>query len=472
MPDFKAPGVVIDETPSPPPAVAEVATAIPAFVGYTEKAIKNSPLDLILTPTKITSLSDFERAFGGPNLQFDPFAITVVDAPGDKFTVSQLAEPALDYLLYYSIKLFFSNGGRQCYIVSVGTYQLSAVIDLTGDASTSKATQYGLSDGLDAIGLADEPTLIVIPEAAKLTIADFQTLVQAALLQCQSLQDRFALFDLHGGDRYLDSAALSAVRELFGSNNLKYGAAYYPFIKTTLNYSLSAAEDNVTISYGTAVNAGLGSLESSHPTLYAFIKGLIRDHFVVLPAAAAVAGAYAANDSLRGVWKAPANVSLASVIEPVVKVDDNYNSKLNVDAVSGKSINAIRAFTSKGTLIWGARTLAGNDNEWRYVPVRRFFNMVEESVKKSTEWVVFEPNNQNTWSKVNHQIENYLLRKWRDGALLGTKPEQAFYVRCGLGKTMTAQDILDGRLIVEIGMAPLRPAEFIILRFSHQILPH
>ncbi|HEX6427319.1 MAG TPA: phage tail sheath C-terminal domain-containing protein, partial [Niastella sp.] len=142
---------------------------------------------------------------------------------------------------------------------------------------------------------------------------------------------------------------------------------------------------------------------------------------------------------------------------------------LNVDAVSGKSINAIRAFTGKGTLIFGARTLAGNDNEWRYISVRRFFNMVEESTKKATEPFVFESNDANTWVRVQGMIENFLTTLWRQGALQGAKPEHAFYVAVGLGKTMTALDILEGRMIVEIGMAVVRPAEFIILRFSHKM---
>jgi phage tail sheath protein FI len=117
--------------------------------------------------------------------------------------------------------------------------------------------------------------------------------------------------------------------------------------------------------------------------------------------------------------------------------------------------------------IWGARTLAGNDNEWRYVSVRRFFNMVEESVKKSTNWAVFEPNDINTWTRVRAMIENYLLLKWKDGALAGVKPDDSYFVRVGLGQTMSPQDILEGRMIIEIGMAAVRPAEFIILRFSH-----
>jgi phage tail sheath protein FI len=142
---------------------------------------------------------------------------------------------------------------------------------------------------------------------------------------------------------------------------------------------------------------------------------------------------------------------------------------LNVDAGSGKSINAIRSFTGKGTLVWGARTLAGNDNEWRYVSVRRFFNMVEESVKKATAQFVFEPNDANTWVKVRAMIENFLILQWRAGALAGAKPDDAFYVRVGLGQTMTADDILNGYMHIEIGLAVVRPAEFIVLKFSHKL---
>ena len=158
-----------------------------------------------------------------------------------------------------------------------------------------------------------------------------------------------------------------------------------------------------------------------------------------------------------------------SVIGPVTQVTHEQQETLNVEPTSGKSINAIRAFAGRGTLVWGARTLAGNDNEWRYVAVRRFFNMVEESVKKSTYWAVFESNDPNTWVKVRGMIENYLTQKWREGALAGATTKDAFFVRCGLGVTMNALDILEGRMNVEIGMAVVRPAEFIFLRFSHKL---
>jgi hypothetical protein len=211
-----------------------------------------------------------------------------------------------------------------------------------------------------------------------------------------------------------------------------------------------------------------GSLADKFST-YKNILGKINENLNELPPSGAVAGIYSMVDSQRGVWKAPANVSLNSVVGPTVRIDSKEQEDLNVDVNAGKSINAIRAFTGKGTLIWGARTLAGNDNEWRYISVRRFFNMVEESVKKSTYWAVFEPNDANLWIKVKSMIENYLIQKWRDGALAGAKPEHAFFVNVGLGVTMTAQDILEGRLNVEIGMAVVRPAEFIILKFSHKM---
>ena len=186
---------------------------------------------------------------------------------------------------------------------------------------------------------------------------------------------------------------------------------------------------------------------------------------------AGMAGIFADVDSTRGVWKAPANVNMDYVIRPTQVVSDEEQKGLNVDVDGGKSINVIRSFTGRGAaIVWGARTLAGNDNEWRYVSVRRFCNMVEESVKKACGQFVFEPNDANTWVRVRAMIENFLILQWRAGALQGAKPDHAFYVAVGLNQTMTAIDVLEGRMIVEIGMAVVRPAEFIILKFS-QMMP-
>ncbi len=206
--------------------------------------------------------------------------------------------------------------------------------------------------------------------------------------------------------------------------------------------------------------------------IWPIFKGIIdgvNNNLTILPPSGAMAGIYSRVDNERGVWKAPANVSVTYAKGLLVNITDKLQENLNIDVDAGKSVNAIRAFSGKGVMVWGARTLAGNDNEWRYVPVRRFFNMVEESVKKSTFWAVFEPNDANTWVKVKSMIENYLTLLWRQGALAGAKPEEAFFVEVGLNKTMTFVDILEGRMIVKIGMAAVRPAEFIILEFSHKV---
>jgi hypothetical protein len=208
-------------------------------------------------------------------------------------------------------------------------------------------------------------------------------------------------------------------------------------------------------------------LFAQHP-VFGDIASQVTRTMVLLPPSGAIAGVYAAVDRTRGVWKAPANVSLADVSGVAVKVNDQGQEDLNVTS-TGKSVNAIRVFAGKGSLVWGARTLAGNDNEWRYVPVRRFFNMAEESIKKATEPFVFEPNDRGTWVRVRAMIENFLTVQWRQGALAGAVPPQAFFVKVGLGETMTSQDILEGRMIVEVGMAVVRPAEFIVLRFEQKM---
>lgn len=213
----------------------------------------------------------------------------------------------------------------------------------------------------------------------------------------------------------------------------------------------------------------MSALSTTNTADYQKVKLALAAQRVTLPPSAAVAGVYARVDRDRGVWKAPANVSLNSVIQPTIDITSDEQEDLNVDATSGKSINAIRSFTGKGTLIWGARTLAGNDNEWRYVNVRRLFIMIEESTRKATSFAVFEANDATTWLKVKGMIESFLYGLWERGALAGPKPESAYFVQVGLGRTMSPQDILEGRLIVEIGIAAVRPAEFIILRFSHKL---
>lgn len=183
-----------------------------------------------------------------------------------------------------------------------------------------------------------------------------------------------------------------------------------------------------------------------------------------IPPSAAMAGIYCQVDASRGVWKAPANVALKGGLTPQVKISDDIQGQLN----SGKAINMIRDFGDGTPVVWGARTCQ-DDDHWRYVPVRRLFNSAERDIRDAMKIAMFEPNNQPTWERVKAAITRYLNDLWQAGALAGEKPEEAFFVQCGKGVTMDETDINQGKMIVKVGMAAVRPAEFIILQFTQDI---
>lgn len=469
--DYKTPGVYIEEIPKFPPSIAQVETAIPAFIGHTQMARRKVDGDLRLVPTRITSMVEYVQLFGNPQPETDiEVAVTETQVGGNRTGLTVTAAfngNRSTHNMNYALQMYFANGGGPCYIVSVDDYGALGTQIPIGTATT------GLQGGLAVIALEDEPTILVFPEGVNMSDANYFTLQQASLAQCALLQDRVALMDMYTETGDADFG-VAAFRTGVGASNLKYGMAYFPNIISSLNYSYDKADVDVVHNIvgggsGPQDGATLDVVETADNQIYAAALAAIGELRVELPPSPYVAGIYARVDRTRGVWKAPANESLNAVIGPSIKIDNTLQDGLNVDATTGKSINAIRTFTGKGTLVWGARTLAGNDNEWRYVSVRRFFNMVEESTKKATQQFVFEPNDANTWVKVQAMIENFLTILWRAGALQGAKPEHAFYVAVGLGKTMTALDILEGRMIIEIGMAAVRPAEFIILRFSHKM---
>lgn len=480
MSNYATPGVYIKEISTLPASIAAVETAIPAFIGHTDLATKNGePVRGV--PTRITSMLEYESIFGFAQPELITVAIqdTYIgenNQPAKLNTRTVKTSPPATtsaYKMYYSLRLFFDNGGGPCYIISVNDFSSTPTV---GDSTTPTS----LLGGLAALEKVDEPTMILFPD--DLTLAQGKSVYEAALAQCEKLKDRFVILDVKevSTDPFEDAADFR--NDGIGSGDLKYGAAYYPHLKSALNLGYDSSSVTITqahtyIGAGTsnpaitdpANGSNLEALATADPSLHRAILSELSKLYVTVPPSGAIAGVYARVDSQRGVWKAPANIDIRSIIGPSVKVSNEQQASLNVDASSGKSINVIRSFTGKGTLVWGARTLAGNDNEWRYVPVRRLYIFIEESVKKATEFVVFEPNDANTWLRVKTMIENFLAKLWRDGALAGAKPEEAFFVRIGLGITMTSQDILEGRMNVEIGLAAVRPAEFIILKFSHKL---
>lgn len=214
-------------------------------------------------------------------------------------------------------------------------------------------------------------------------------------------------------------------------------------------------------------NFHLGLVATS-PT-YVNLLEEVRTVMNLQPASSAMAGVYTSVDNNRGVWKSPANISLNSVIKPSANITHDEQENLNVDATSGKSINAIRTFPGIGTLVWGARTLDGNSLDWKYINVRRTMIMLEQSIKLALQSYVFEPNDANTWVTVKSMIYNFLNEKWKQGALAGASPDDAFDVQVGLGNTMTSLDILEGKMLVSVKLAIVRPAEFIVVTFEQQM---
>ncbi len=471
MEDFKTPGVYIREVPKFPPSVAQVETAIPAFIGYTQLVAFEGE-SLLNKPVRISSLAQYSEIFGGAYKVINSiFPLTNVGInPQGQITGLGDWNTRQTFKMYQSLQMYFANGGGACYIVSVGDYFNAGAV--------RSISEIDIINGLNAVAKEDEPTLLVFPDATGVTdIAKYHSILTAALTQCFDLKDRFTICDVQNAGQANLAAAVGTFRNEIGVQNLNYGAVYHPYIKTIINFDYDETAITFVQAAHEFTNFKLNELKAgknvagkilTNTSLYEAIKKEISKQTLILPPSSTMAGVYASVDGTRGVWKSPANFSLNYTKELTIKIDEETQKDLNVHT-TGKSINALRFFGGKGNLVWGARTLAGNDNEWRYISVRRFFIMVEESVKKASEPMVFEPNDANTWVKVKGMIENFLFLQWRAGALAGMKPQHAYFVNVGLGITMTALDILEGRMIVEIGMAAVRPAEFIILRFSHKM---
>lgn len=563
MPNPTTPGVSVEEITKLPYSIALIDTAIPTFIGYTDQIPEGYDInDVNNKKLKISSLLEYEDKFGKAKKE----SLQLKDTKDKGVTVVM---PEVQFLMYYSLQMYFANGGGPCYIISVGTY-----------ASASTGVQLSsLTNGLDKIEtLKDikDPILIVFPDAVSLTEPNFYDLYNYTIGKLNT-KNRFAILDTYEGN----SATIGRFRAEVSSTS--YAASYFPHLKTILNYDfdedktithaglqeegqesddlyageiaalkvlrdlataeisttpvngflladlleqaiaiaeeiyetadskdalnepLNEAKAVVSAIYdgtiddfkipenlevdtpifrgefddlinairlsidkiGNANGLTLKSLQSSDSLLYNQIKEAIKSLQVILPPSSAIAGVYGRVDSIRGVWKAPANVSLSYVTEPTEKVSEKEQSDLNIHD-SGKSINAIRAFTGKGNLIWGARTLDGKDkkedgkdNEWKYVNVRRYYNMIKQSIDNALEKFIDEPNTLHTWLRAKTMIENFLNQQWMEGALAGNIPKDAYKVEIERGNT----NIMN----VKIKIALVRPAEFIILNFSHKL---
>jgi phage tail sheath protein FI len=275
--------------------------------------------------------------------------------------------------------------------------------------------------GLAALGEIDDIAIVAMPDTVNLRDAAANAAVDALIAHCADLRYRIAVLDPP------ENSSISEVREFRSRIDTTYAALYYPWLRIV----------DPTV-----------KPDPGGPT-----------PMLDVPPSGYVAGIYARSDIERGVHKAPANEVVLGIDRFVTNVTFDRQSVLNPEG-----INALRFFEGRANRVWGART-ASSDPEWKYVNVRRLFIYLEHSIDKSTQWAVFEPNNERLWRSIRQGIEDFLLATWRTGALMGTKPEEAFFVRCDR-TTMTQNDLDNGRLICLIGVAPTYPAEFVIFRIG------
>lgn len=517
---LKTPGVYINEIDAFGNSVVPVATAVPAFIGYTPQASYEGK-SYYNKAFKISSFAEFQAIYmkpdpappADPARQYNPEYYLVpqkkVPARGDYLTISDtiysiLPDPATIYYLYNSVRLFYQNGGGDCYIVAVGGYGQPGKMSLAtpGDQIVNpNITLNDLQNGLSLLQNEAEPTMYICPEATLLSQDNNETLMEAMLAQANEMQTTVCLFDLIGGndpDPILYTQDIDNFRNATGTNGLKYGVAYYPFVITTImqqgdidftnlfggdtkqlaaiinapDIATPAVEKilaNITSPPAKSMTNGqLNMALLNASPQYAAICKHVLNQANTLPPSGGMAGVYTTNDLTAGVWQSPANVSITGVVNLPINLSDKEQENLNVDAVTGKSINAIRQFNGQGILVWGARTLDGNSQDWRYVSVRRTVTFLEQSCKAAARSYVFEPNNANTWVAVSSNIGSFLTSVWKDGGLQGATAKEAFSVSVGLGSTMTSEDILNGIMRVSVNVAIVHPAEFIEITFEQE----
>ncbi|MCG2783886.1 MAG: phage tail sheath subtilisin-like domain-containing protein [Anaerolineae bacterium] len=324
-----------------------------------------------------------------------------------KFVVLELQENAIDKAM--------PREQEQPLMIEKKLLEAPTASDFRGDVSERK--------GVEGLEVLDDVTMLVVPDlmttmpGEKLNIDMVKAVQSMMISHCERMGDRVAILDAPPD---LSPQEVKKWRMDIAGFDSSYAAMYYPWVKVM---------DPAT------------------------------EQMVNMPPSGHVAGLWARNDNTRGVHKAPANEVLQGVVGLAYQV-----TKGEQDTLNPIGVNCVRSFPGRGIRVWGARTLS-SDPAWRYINVRRLFNYVEKSIEGGTQWVVFEPNNRKLWARVNRDISSFLRMVWRDGALFGSAPSEAFYVKCD--DELNPPESRDlGRLIIEIGLAPVKPAEFVIFRIS------
>jgi phage tail sheath protein FI len=304
--------------------------------------------------------------------------------------------------------------------VALGAGPAPAPVKVEANAyvgNSADRTGFGGLEAIDEVTMLCVPDLMAALQRGALSIEDVKAVQLAMIAHCELMADRVAILDTPPG---LNAQEVKDWRQDVTGYDSKYAAMYWPWIK---------------------------------------VADPVAGKQVFVPPSGHMAGIWARNDSTRGVHKAPAN----EVVRGAVTLELNI-TKGEHDVLNPVAVNVIRSFRGQGIRVWGARTLS-SDPEWRYLNVRRLFNYISESIVEGTQWAVFEPNDERLWTRLRMSSTNFLTRTWREGALFGASPEQAFFVKCD-AETNPPDVVEAGQVVVEIGIAPVKPAEFVVFRIS------
>lgn len=488
-------------------SVVQAATGIPLFIGYTKTASKDGA-SVAGQAVPITSLEEYEQIFGGAaQVAYDYVSLSQAFPP----YAANPATPA--FLLHPGLQMFFSNGGGTCYIFSLGTY---AEVTSNGGVFSKEAYTKAFAVLPEQGGIYGPDTL-VLPDAVHLTLDDWVIVSQTALRVCNETQTLMYIMDVLNGYLPSDGSSKDPITGGTGNGGFykiaglgedfnQYGASYYPWLNTNV-VSVSAVDytwisasslplfiadlnteapvlftnqppDKLQIYLTTLVDvlsqtADPATVRQRHQSLqatsplYQQTMQNLATSVNLLPPSSAMAGVFTRNDNTSGVFHAPANTSIINAVSPAVPLDDKQQEPIN-QPQNGLAVNAIRIFPNFGMLVWGARTMAGNSLDWRYVNLKRTVIMLDKSIKSALQSYAFAANDSLTWSTVAASINSFLTAQWKLGCLVGDSPADAFSVNVGMG-SMTGEDLLLGIMRVSVKVALMMPAEFIVLNYEQNM---
>ena len=486
MGNYKTPGVYVQEIDAYPNSVVGVSTGVPVFVGHTERHGEAG----VPKFGRVTSLDQFEELFGGPQ-------IVKIGWDGDDDNGVCTLPDTKRYRLFDAVRMFFDNGGTAAWIASAGDFRTPPTERTLGEI-------FARNSDLER---QQEPSIVVIPDAMALTGAQQAgALYQKALQFCEVQQSMITIADVYRSAEDAAKTDTDIFRDNIGGAALDYGAAYYPWVHTSLYQQGDLSPENCEQELWDRLKAKLEmnedfkdlpaeieaalvldqsddaaaavrakKIKALHRQAmnhgeYAQVFEQMRRLMNVQPVAGAVAGLYARNDRSRGYWYAPAGVtaSITGLAAPTIQVTHDEQKDLNAP-VNGLAINVIRTFPDIGSRVFGARTLDANSLDFRYVNVRRTMIFIEMSIKLALKAFVFEPNTASTQASAKSMVENFLMNQWTAGAITGATAPDAYVVRVGEAAGQTEIDTANGVMKMLVGLRPSRPAEFIELRFTQQV---